>query len=195
MYARAEKDAQMLTVPPRGTLFERAESTLSFHSLPSLQPIPPQTLPHFKGVSTVVLDDAEVAEGGADGEGLVSLCVVKRKQILLVKVAQSRWGVIKVSPAAICGSRRLFKQARMLGMDDTKMCRHSVCSGIDEGSYMEWRGLSKHEKLNAFPFARLQPELRRCLCLAARRWLGGMGTLCASRQHQHTASSISAMRP
>lgn len=75
-----------------------SESTLSFYELPDLQPVHPQVLPHTKGVASVVVDDAEGQE--ADGEGLVSLCIIKRKQIILVKVGSDTWRVIKVRCAS-----------------------------------------------------------------------------------------------
>lgn len=51
-------------------------------------------------MSTVVLDDAELDEGGIDGEGFVSLCVIKRKQAILAKVGMGRWIVVKEVPIA-----------------------------------------------------------------------------------------------
>jgi hypothetical protein len=80
-----------------------SEATLTFHELPAFLPIPAQVLPHTKGVASVVLDDEEVndswSEGrGLDAEGLVNLCVVRRKMIMLVKLGVDTWRVIKEIP-------------------------------------------------------------------------------------------------
>jgi hypothetical protein len=76
-----------------------AESVLTFLHLPNLDALPPNTLPVVKGVSTVVLDDAEVEQDGTDGQGYVSLCVVKRRQVVLAKIGMGRWLTVKVSAA------------------------------------------------------------------------------------------------
>lgn len=82
-----------------------SEATLTFHELPSFLPIPPQVLPHSKGVASIVLDDEEVNEswtggkgGGLDAEGLCNLCIIRRKTITLVKMGVDTWRVIKEIP-------------------------------------------------------------------------------------------------
>lgn len=85
------------------------ESTLSFLHLPSLDPVPSRILPSIKGVSTVVLDDAEAQHGGTDAEGFVSLCILKRRQAILTKVGLGRWIPIKeVSLPQGCVMARRF---------------------------------------------------------------------------------------
>ncbi|PWN49284.1 hypothetical protein IE53DRAFT_388520 [Violaceomyces palustris] len=87
------------------------EGSLAFYSLPDLLPI--TTIPPTRPVSTVVLDDDEVENSqGRDAAGMVSLCVVKRKTVLLAKVARQgrelRWAVIKEIPlpsGAVIASR------------------------------------------------------------------------------------------
>lgn len=80
-----------------------SEATLTFHELPSFLPIPPQVLPHSKGVASIVLDDEQVNEswtgrGGLDTEGLCNLCIIRRKTITLVKMGVDTWRVIKEIP-------------------------------------------------------------------------------------------------
>ncbi|KAN0063145.1 hypothetical protein ACQY0O_004309 [Thecaphora frezii] len=78
------------------------EGVLSFYTLPDW--VPARGLPSTRAVSTVVLDDDEVLNnGGVDGAGMVSLCILRRKNILLAKVGQSEhrdpaWAVIKDIP-------------------------------------------------------------------------------------------------
>ncbi|PWN24484.1 hypothetical protein BDZ90DRAFT_282413 [Jaminaea rosea] len=72
------------------------ESSLSFLHLPNLDPLPPRLLPITRGVSTVVLDDAET--DGVDAEGFVSLCIIKRRQAVLAKVGMGRFITIKEVP-------------------------------------------------------------------------------------------------
>ncbi|CAO1634950.1 unnamed protein product [Sympodiomycopsis kandeliae] len=75
------------------------ESTLSWLHLPSLDPLPSNLLPTIRGVSTIVLDDEEVEDqGGIDGEGFVSLCVIKRKQAISAKIGMGKWITIKEIP-------------------------------------------------------------------------------------------------
>ncbi|UZJ55447.1 hypothetical protein CBS101457_004767 [Exobasidium rhododendri] len=80
-----------------------SEATLTFHELPGFLPVPAQVLPHTKGVASVVLDDDEVNQswsegGGLDSEGLVNLCIIRRKVIMLVKVGVDTWRTIKEFP-------------------------------------------------------------------------------------------------
>ncbi|EPQ28741.1 uncharacterized protein PFL1_03544 [Pseudozyma flocculosa PF-1] len=78
------------------------EGVLSFYTLPSWTPA--RGLPSTRAVSTVVLDDDELINNcGLDGFGMVSLCIVRRKNILLAKVGQNdnrdpTWAVIKDIP-------------------------------------------------------------------------------------------------
>ncbi|CAO1625052.1 unnamed protein product [Parajaminaea phylloscopi] len=85
-----------------------AESTLSFLHLPNLDPLPPRVLPVIRGVSAVVLDDDELQQGGTDGEGFVSLCVIRRKQAVLAKVGMGQWIPIKevALPPGVVMARR-----------------------------------------------------------------------------------------
>lgn len=47
------------------------------------------------------MDDEEIeSQGGIDGEGFVSLCVIKRKQAILAKIGMGRWITIKEIPIA-----------------------------------------------------------------------------------------------
>ncbi|KAK0531510.1 hypothetical protein OC835_003641 [Tilletia horrida] len=90
---------KLILLPAISVAVVLCESLISFYELPSLQPIPPTTLPHIKAVATVVLDDAELIEsGGVDTDGLVSLCIIKRKHIILAKVGRDRWVHIKEVP-------------------------------------------------------------------------------------------------
>jgi hypothetical protein len=94
---------KILVLSKLGIAAVLSEATLTFHELPSFLPIPPQVLPHSKGVASIVLDDEEVnqswtADGGLDAEGLCNLCVIRRKTITLVKVGIDTWRVIKEIP-------------------------------------------------------------------------------------------------
>lgn len=49
-------------------------------------------------MASVVLDDEEILrQGGMDGQGMVSLCVVKRRSLLLLKCAREGCSQVKVS--------------------------------------------------------------------------------------------------
>lgn len=78
-----------------------AEATLSFFQLPDLHPIHSSTIGPIRGISTVVIDDVEVPNGGDDGDGFVSLCLLKKKTATLVKVGRGHWRNIKVSEGQI----------------------------------------------------------------------------------------------
>ena len=94
---------RILVLAPLAIAAVLSEATLTFHELPSFLPVPVQVLPHTKGVSSVVLDDEEISRswgerGGVDDEGLLNLCIVRRKAIMLVKVGVDTWRVIKEIP-------------------------------------------------------------------------------------------------
>lgn len=75
-----------------------AEATLTFYRLPDLGPVQSASIVPVRGVNTVVVDDAEVANGGDDGEWFVSLCILKKKTASLVKVGKGQWRNIKEVP-------------------------------------------------------------------------------------------------
>lgn len=75
-----------------------AESTLTFLHLPNLDNVPTRLLPAIRGVLTIVLDDAEMKDGGVDGEGFVSLCIIKKRMAVLAKVGMGKWIHIKEVP-------------------------------------------------------------------------------------------------
>lgn len=81
--------------------FYNLESAITYYSLPEFQSIDSSTssaFPRIKGVASVVLDDEEILrQGGMDGQGMVSLCVVKRRSLLLLKCAREGCSQIKVS--------------------------------------------------------------------------------------------------
>ena len=78
------------------------ESTVSFYSLPDWSPI--RSLPSTRAVSTIVLDDEETEHGsGSDAAGMISICLVRRKNIILGKIgADARsellWATVKDIP-------------------------------------------------------------------------------------------------
>ncbi|SNX83217.1 related to TGF beta receptor associated protein-1 [Melanopsichium pennsylvanicum] len=78
------------------------EGVVSFFSLPDWSPIP--SLPSIRAVSTIVLDDAETQYGtGTDGAGMISICIVRRKNIILGKIGAERrsdlfWTTVKDIP-------------------------------------------------------------------------------------------------
>lgn len=86
---------------PSDPFFYIPESAVTFYSLPEFQSIDSSNssaFPRIKGVASVVLDDEEILrQGGMDGQGMVSLCVVKRRSLLLLKCARERCSQIKVS--------------------------------------------------------------------------------------------------
>ncbi|CAD6978718.1 unnamed protein product [Tilletia controversa] len=88
---------KLILLPAISVAVVLCESLVTFYELPSFQPIPPSTLPHIKAVATVVQDDAEL-ESGTDTDGLVSLCIIKRKHIILAKFSKERWLPIKEVP-------------------------------------------------------------------------------------------------
>ncbi|KAE8256081.1 hypothetical protein A4X13_0g2824 [Tilletia indica] len=85
------------------------ESIVTFYELPTFQPIPPSVLPHIKAVATVVQDDAEL-ESGTDTDGLVSLCIIKRKQIILAKLGKERW--VHVKEVSLPGGASIARRYR-----------------------------------------------------------------------------------
>ncbi|SPO23164.1 related to TGF beta receptor associated protein-1 [Ustilago trichophora] len=70
------------------------EGVVSFFSLPDWSPI--RSLPSTRAVSTIVLDDEESEHGsGADAAGMISVCLVRRKNIVLGKIgADPRSGLL-----------------------------------------------------------------------------------------------------
>lgn len=78
------------------------EGVVSFFSLPSFSPI--RSLPSTRAVSTIVLDDEESEHGtGTDAAGMISICLVRRKNIILGKIgAEGRsdllWATVKDIP-------------------------------------------------------------------------------------------------
>ncbi|MCO5565728.1 hypothetical protein L7F22_019402 [Adiantum nelumboides] len=75
-----------------------SESTVSFHELPSFLPIPQQVLPHIKGVAALALDDEQTNGNQVDSEGLVNMCIIRRKMIMLVKMSKDTWRIMKEIP-------------------------------------------------------------------------------------------------
>ena len=78
------------------------EGVVSFFSLPGWSPI--RSLPSTRAVSTIVLDDEETEHGfGTDAAGMISICLVRRKNIILAKIgAEGRsdllWATVKEIP-------------------------------------------------------------------------------------------------
>ncbi|KAJ9478240.1 TGF beta receptor associated protein 1 [Pseudozyma hubeiensis] len=70
------------------------EGVVSFFSLPHWSPI--RTLPSTRAVSTIVLDDEESDNGsGTDAAGMISICLVRRKNIILGKIgAEGQSGLL-----------------------------------------------------------------------------------------------------
>ncbi|SPO21857.1 related to TGF beta receptor associated protein-1 [Ustilago trichophora] len=70
------------------------EGVVSFFSLPDWSPI--RSLPSTRAVSTIVLDDQESEHGsGVDAAGMISICLVRRKNIILGKIgADPRSGLL-----------------------------------------------------------------------------------------------------
>ncbi|PWN34144.1 uncharacterized protein FA14DRAFT_69474 [Meira miltonrushii] len=75
-----------------------SESTVTFHELPSFLPIPQQVLPHVKGVAALALDDEQTNGNQVDSEGLVNMCIIRRKMIMLVKMSKDTWRIMKEIP-------------------------------------------------------------------------------------------------
>lgn len=75
-----------------------SESTVTFHELPSFLPIPQQVLPHVKGVAALALDDEQTNGNQIDSEGLVNMCIIRRKMIMLVKMSKDTWRIMKEIP-------------------------------------------------------------------------------------------------
>ncbi|PWZ00585.1 hypothetical protein BCV70DRAFT_189060 [Testicularia cyperi] len=76
------------------------EGVLSFYSIADWTPL--RSLPSIRAVSTIVLDDDETGRlEGTDAGGMVSLCVVRRKNIILAKVGLDPqgggplWAIVK----------------------------------------------------------------------------------------------------
>lgn len=78
------------------------EGVVSFYSLPNWTPI--RSLPSTRAVSTIVIDDEEAEHGtGTDAAGMISICLVRRKNIILGKIgAEGRsellWATVKDIP-------------------------------------------------------------------------------------------------
>lgn len=78
------------------------EGVVSFFSLPDWSPV--RSLPSTRAVSTVILDDEESEHGsGSDAAGMISICLVRRKNIILAKIgAEGRsdllWATVKDIP-------------------------------------------------------------------------------------------------
>lgn len=108
---------RILVIPGIAVAAVLSESTVTFHALPAFTAIPNQVLPHTKGVATLALDDAELmraadtGKSGLDVEGLASLCIVRRKVIMLVKMSVDTWRIVKEIPlpGGATGARRYGK--------------------------------------------------------------------------------------
>lgn len=78
------------------------EGVVTFFSLPGWSPI--RSLPSTRAVSTIVLDDEEAEHGlGTDAAGMISICIVRRKNVVLGKIgAEGRlglqWATVKEIP-------------------------------------------------------------------------------------------------
>lgn len=77
------------------------EHTLSFYTWPALTPVHSGTLPPIRGVLQIALDEAESADDGP----FVSLCVVRRHNLLLGLLDHTSWSVVKVRH---CANSRTF---------------------------------------------------------------------------------------
>jgi hypothetical protein len=71
------------------------EGLLTFHSLPSLAPLPLSAFPSVKGVVAFSLDEDEVAGGGA--RDAVHICVVKRRTVYILRVTKNEVTIVGVS--------------------------------------------------------------------------------------------------
>ncbi|KAI5477112.1 TGF beta receptor associated protein [Pseudohyphozyma bogoriensis] len=74
-----------------------SEGLMTFHSLPTLAPLPVHAFPAMKGVTTFALDDAELVGGGSPGA--VHICAIKRRSVHLLKVTND--GVTQLKELAL----------------------------------------------------------------------------------------------
>jgi hypothetical protein len=78
------------------------EGVVNFFSTPDWTPI--RSLPSTRAVSTIVLDDEEAqSDTGTDAAGMISVCLVRRKNIILAKIGSDGrsdllWSTIKDVP-------------------------------------------------------------------------------------------------
>lgn len=78
------------------------EGILTFHSLPSLVPLPVQSFPAMKGVTTFSLDEDELAGGGSPEA--MHVCAIKRRTVHLLRVTMGGVTHVKVGQLLVdCG--------------------------------------------------------------------------------------------
>lgn len=75
--------------------FCTTEGILTFHSLPSLNPLPVHSFPSMKGVTTFSLDEEELAGGGSKNS--MHICAIKRRTMHVLLVTNEGVTTIKVS--------------------------------------------------------------------------------------------------
>ncbi|KAI9472064.1 MAG: CNH domain-containing protein [Benjaminiella poitrasii] len=109
---------RILLIPQVSKAVVLCDSTLSFFSLPFLDPIPSSVIQPIKNVSCFTHDIGE--EGRIGEDGTVELCVIKRRAIQLYKIGGESMHLKKELPLAD-GARTLTRHRRILCLADAHM--------------------------------------------------------------------------
>lgn len=99
--------SKIILMPVVGKALVLSDGTLSFFTLPTLDPVPSALINPIRGVVTAVIDDAEM-DADTDKPAEMGLCVIKRKSIMLfrlgarlmtdkVSVSTLRWLICRMS--------------------------------------------------------------------------------------------------
>ena len=100
--SNAKPIEKILLLRPFNAAAVLSEGVVSFFSLPNW--IPLRSLPSTRAVSTIVLDDEEADHGdGTDAAGMISVCLIRRKNIILGKIGAEGgsdllWATVKDIP-------------------------------------------------------------------------------------------------
>lgn len=71
------------------------EGLLTFHSLPSLAPLPVQAFPSMKGVVAFSLDEDELSGGGT--REAMHICAIRRRAVFILRVTREGVTAVGVS--------------------------------------------------------------------------------------------------
>ncbi|GAA6055225.1 hypothetical protein JCM3770_000723 [Rhodotorula araucariae] len=88
-----------------------AEGVMSFHAFPSLAPLNVHQFPSVRGVSTIALDEDELAGGGVSRDAM-HICVFKRRTVHWIRVTNEGISSVKDLPLRSGALVSVFRRGR-----------------------------------------------------------------------------------
>ncbi|BGP41415.1 hypothetical protein JCM10449v2_005395 [Rhodotorula kratochvilovae] len=88
-----------------------SEGVVSFHAFPSLAPLNVHQFPSVRGVSTIALDEDELAGGGVSGDAM-HVCVFKRRTVHWLRVTNDGISSVKDLPLRSGALVSVFRRGR-----------------------------------------------------------------------------------